>query len=336
MDFENVKNLIENNYDIKVNNIIKRKNVYKIEANEGQYCLKVINYEFAHFYFILSAINHLRKNGFTSTPEIIKTINNNDYVGIDEKYAYLNPWIKVREADYKNIEDVKLAAKKLNELHRCSKGFVISENMKPRMYWGSWIKVFETRILEILDFKVNIERKFHKSDFDTIFLAVINKEIERAKKSIKTLKRAGYYSYMQEECKCLGFCHHDMAHHNILIDEFSNTNIIDFDYCILDSHLHDLASLCMRVMRNGLWSMDTFNKIVQAYDEKPLTKQEILIIAGFLEFPQDFWQIGLQYYWERLPWDEARFYGRLTNYIKDREMREKFINSLKERGEYAL
>ena len=39
------------------------------------------------------------------------------------------------------------------------------------------------------------------------------------------------------------FCHHDFAHHNLLIDKQGEINVIDFDYCILDSHIHDLASL---------------------------------------------------------------------------------------------
>lgn len=332
MDFKDVRKLVEEKYKIQVNNIIKRKNVYKIECANQNYCLKVINYEFAHFSFILAAINHLRKRGFISTPEIIKSIDDKQYIEFDDKYAYMTPWILAREADYDNKLDVKLTANKLKELHEYSKGFVIDENMKPRIYWGNWINVFETRILEILDFKKNIERKMKKTDFDTVFLGAIETEIKRARSAIQTLKLANYYAYTEKKCATLEFCHHDIAHHNVLIDNKGNVNIIDFDYCVLDTHIHDLASLCMRVMRNKKWNLETFDEIILSYDEKYLSSQELLLIAGFLEFPQDFWQVGLQYYWERLEWEENRFYGRLSNYINDRESRGKFIQLLKEKG----
>lgn len=54
---------------------------------------------------------------------------------------------------------------------------------------------------------------------------------------------------MDKEVMKMGFCHHDYAHHNILVDDKNELNIIDFDYCILDSHLHDLASLLIRAMK---------------------------------------------------------------------------------------
>lgn len=332
MDFENIRKLIEDNYDIKVNNISKRKNVYKIESTKEQYCLKVINYDFAHFYFIICAINHLHKKGFCSTPSIILTANNKKYIKINEKYAYVTLWIKTREADYKNNADVVVIAKKIAQLHKCSKGFVVNEDMSPRVYWGSWIRTFETRIEEILDFKKNINRKTYKSEFDNIFLEAIESEVERGKRAVECLKNSSYKEYMQNECSSLGFCHHDLAHHNILIDDENNANIIDFDYCILDSHLHDLASFCMRIMRNGGWNIETFDEIKFAYSSEGLSKDEELIIAGFLEFPQDFWQVGLQYYWERLSWNEERFLGRLNSYINDRKCRTKFIEELKERS----
>ena len=39
--------------------IEKVKNVYKIKCLEDNYCLKVINYEFEHFYFILDITIYL-------------------------------------------------------------------------------------------------------------------------------------------------------------------------------------------------------------------------------------------------------------------------------------
>ena len=93
MNCEEVSKLIEENYYIRPLNIEKKKNIYKITASTGNYCLKIINYEFKHFYFIISVIEHLRKNGFDSTPEIERTRDEKNYIKVGDAYGYLIPWI---------------------------------------------------------------------------------------------------------------------------------------------------------------------------------------------------------------------------------------------------
>ena len=60
MDIENLKNSIESNYDIKIKSLEKVKNSYKVESKNKNYAIKIIKYDFGHFYFILSAIKHLQ------------------------------------------------------------------------------------------------------------------------------------------------------------------------------------------------------------------------------------------------------------------------------------
>ena len=82
----------------------------------------------------------------------------------------------------------------------------------------------------------------------------MEEELARSNRSIYNLCKSEYISKMKEEIKHRGFCHHDYAHHNVLIEKSGGVNIIDFDYCILDTHLHDLSSLLIRRMKNGKWS----------------------------------------------------------------------------------
>lgn len=104
------------------------------------------------------------------------------------------------------------------------------------------------------------------------------------------------------------FCHHDYANHNILIDSENQIYIIDFDYCMLDTKLHDLASILIRVMKNGKWDLKSAELILNSYrKESYIDKESIPIIAAFMEFPQDYWQIGIQHYWEKQPWSEEFF-----------------------------
>ena len=238
------------------------------------------------------------------------------------------PWIPSREVNYDNVIELEMATKKLAELHKCSEGFITNLHMKPRVGWFTWINVFETRKDEILDFKYRIQKKSNKSQFDKLYLSCLNEEIERAKKSINVLKESNYLELMIKEYEKKGFCHHDYANHNVLIDRYNNINIIDFDYCMLDTHLHDLASLMIRVMKNGKWDKEKAEEIINNYSTiNPVKSEELFIMKEFIRFPQAYWQLGIQKYWEEQPWKESVFIDKLKKYIEDREDREDFLKN---------
>ena len=328
MEISYIKNEIQDKYLIEIETIEKVKNSYKIKTKDEDYGIKVIKYQYPHFYFILSAIKHLKNRGFKKIPEIINTKDNLEYISLGNNFAYLNKWVDSRSCNYKDFMDLKLASETLGELHKCSEGFTLSSNMRPRIAWFSWIKVFETRCDEIIDFKKRIYQKAYKSQFDEIYLHAINEEIERGKRAIDEIKKNKYIELMNKEVIKRGFCHHDYAHHNLLIDKRGEINIIDFDYCILDTHIHDLASLLIRTMKDGFWNMELAKVVLDSYSNShSLSDDELRLMKGFIRFPQGFWQIGLQYYWEQQPWGEEFLINKLNKYLNDRNNREKFLEN---------
>ena len=153
MNKENLKESIESNYDIKVLAIEKVKNSYRLETENTNYAIKIIKYDFPHFYFILSAIEHLQKREFHKIPQILNNKDGTKYIKLENSYAYLTEWIPSRVSNYDNPIELSKVAEKLGELHTRSTGFNINNNMRPRIVWYSWINVFNTRCNEILDFK---------------------------------------------------------------------------------------------------------------------------------------------------------------------------------------
>jgi len=326
MDILEVRSIIEDNYLLKVVSVEKVKNTFKIKSENEDYCIKIIKYDFPHFYFILSAIYHLQRRGFNKIPEIINTKDNSGFIKIMDNYAYLTKWIPSRISNYGDEYELAKVSEKLGEFHKCSEGFLVNRDMNPRIGWFSWMDVFETRCNEILDFKKRIYQKVHRSQFDKIYLDAIDRELLRGKRAIEDLKSDKYINIMEKEVMKRGFCHHDFAHHNVLIDTNEEINIIDFDYCILDTHLHDLSSLMIRTMKGGKWSSDTANLILKNYSKSNnIYEEELNLIKSFIRFPQEFWQRGLQYYWEQQPWGEAFLENKILKYLEDIEQREAFI-----------
>lgn len=319
-----IKNIIEDNYNIKVNSLEKVKNTYKINGFEG-YCLKVVKYDFPHFYFIYNVINHIVNNN-GNVLKFIKTKSNEDYIRFSEGYAYLTPWIESRSANFNDLNEVKNISKEIAYLHKASEGFVIKPLMRPRVNWFSWINVFKTRKEEILDFEKRINQKISKDYFDNLYLDNIDRELYLADLSIDDLEKSKYKEIMSEDLMRLCVCHHDLADHNILLDKNQNVTFIDFDYCILDSYLHDLSSFLVRVLRANNWDENIAYEIINSYSEvNSINKDKLDVMKGFIRYPQGFWQLGLQAYWERQPWKSEKFNKRLEKYIIESKYREKFI-----------
>ena len=326
MKLETLKDLLIESYGIDIDEIENKKNIYLIKSGDKAYSLKTIKYDYPHFYFILSAIIHLKNRGFENIPDIIDTLNGKKYISFDNKFCYLSPWIASRESNYDNVIELMQVTKKLAELHLSSEGFSLNRKMRPRIYWFRWIDNFQVRENEILDFKKRISQKMYKSEFDKIYLSVMEEELARIEETIIDLKRYNYFERMNKEVFKRGFCHHDYAHHNVLVTGNREMYVIDFDYCILDSSLHDLSSLIIRAMKNGKWDNKKGIEILENYNSvNRLFKDDNKIIGTFVKFPQQFWQLGIQYYWEQQPWGEEFFIDKLQKYIEDREEKEEFI-----------
>jgi len=326
MDDEKISKIVKENYNMELLSIEKVKNIYKVTSREGIFCIKVINYNFSHFKFILAAILHLQVRGFSSTPAIIKTNKGEYFIEFIDKYAYLTEWIIGRESNYDNLLELGEIALKLGELHSCSEGFTLAKDMEPRIGWFTWINVFSTRMNEILDFKNRINQKAYKSEFDNIYLECTNDEIARCERAIEGIVKSKYIKCMEKSVLRRGFCHHDYANHNVIRDLSGNFNVIDFDYCILDTHIHDLSSLMIRGMKNGKWSVERGQIIIQNYNlSNSISCEELGIMKEFIRFPQCFWQLGIQKYWEQQPWSDETFISRLNKYVEDRQLRDEFI-----------
>lgn len=327
MDTAFIKKIVEERYGINAISMEKIKNVYRICDEKNKYCLKVIKYELPHFLFILGTINHLHCNGFKSVPSVLETVDGDQYISMDTKYAYLTPWIEARECNYDNPLDIEKAAVTLANLHTSSRGFELENYMRPRIGWFKWFENYRTRKDEILDFKKRIEEKDEKTEFDMLYLEHIDEEIDRCNSALEHLGDSDYYMKMTREIRFRGFCHHDFAHHNVLIGANNNVSIIDFDYTILDTHLHDLSSLLIRRMKNGKWDIENTRLILDSYDSVYMIEpNDIPIMAAFMEFPQDFWQVGIQYYWEKQPWGEEFFLKKIERILEDNEEKQDFID----------
>lgn len=325
---ENLKKTIEQNYGIEAIELEKIKNVYKVKTDRGYKCFKISKYGIEQFNFIICAIQHLLDKGFSEILPFNLTKEGDRFIKLSEGYGFLIDWVDSREADFKNPIDLKMCVDTLAKLHLTSRGFNFGLGAKGRRYLGKWPIKFQKRCDELLYFKAIIKSKENLTEFDNIFLKNFDFNYKQALKSIKDIKESNYMEIMERHKDHYEFCHHDTANHNFLITPDFKMYMIDFDYCIIDTHIHDLASIIIRNLKHGNWNFETLEYILDAYNESiTVYDDELQSIFYFMEFPQDFWQVGLQYYVEHQPWEEEFFMRKLNRIVKDSKEKAEFLGN---------
>ncbi|GIW48730.1 MAG: spore coat protein [Caloramator sp.] len=317
---------VEKAYGFKILSYEKIKNIYKLNTDKGLYCLKISKYDLKQYNFILSVMMYLINKGYEHILPIYKTKDGELFISLNEGYAYLTDFVEAKEADFKDLTELKMCIEAIARLHILSRGFKYDTRI--RDYYGKWVEKFKKRSSELLYFRAICEAKEDKSEFDEVFLKYFDMHYKQSLKCLKDFEKSGYIKIMESHKKLHEICHHDTANHNFLITN-DNLILIDYDYVIMDSHLHDLSSILIRNLRYGNWDIKLFNFILNEYGRYiPVSLEEVNLIFCFMEFPQDFWQVGLQYYVEKQPWTEDNFLKRLNRVVSDSEKRFKFLDEL--------
>jgi CotS family spore coat protein len=322
MDFKT----IEERYGFKIHSMNQIKNIYKSETDKGVKCIKKAHMNPSYFLFMHSAVNHLHEKGFEFVVPYNTCLDGSICVQDDKYIYYVMDWVESRECKFKNPEDLKAIIKTAAAFHDATIGYKVPEGAKPRVLYNKWTTKFNKKCIELLEFSKTIEEKEYMDEFDEIFAKHLRYFWNQGRESIELLNESAYSKVSLVSQELGEFCHHDMANHNFLRTPEDKIYMIDFDYCIMDTRLHDVASIVIRNMRHGVWDLKKAYFIINEYSKYyALSDKDIGIIKAFMVYPQDFWQVGLQYYVEHQPWTKEYFLLRLERVIHDKEMREKFL-----------
>ncbi len=321
---------IERQFDIKIEIIKANKGVYYLKTNKGERCLKRINYGPQKLLFVYGAKEHLIKNGFSDLDRYYLNVNDEPYALVNEDLYTLSEWLEGRECDFRNIDEVKIAAKTLACMHEASKGYDPPENSKLKSDLGRWPHLMEKRTKSLDKMKDIIRKKNIKNDFDMIYLKSVEFYRELGKQALQTLKESNYYELcmIAEEEKT--FCHHDFTYHNIIIDSNEKPHIIDFDYCKREIRTFDISNFMIKVLKRVDWNIDFAKAIIESYNSvSKLRDDEYKVLFAYLQFPQRYWRLANRYYYNEVNWGQNTFTNKLSSIIEEKDKFLSFLNEFK-------
>ncbi|MDO6355772.1 CotS family spore coat protein [Caloramator sp. CAR-1] len=308
-------------FDLKVNEAHPVRSVFVLTTNQGIKILKKVKYPLEDLEFIYNSLNKIREN----YPYVINfrlTKEGKPYlIYNDEVYVVLD-CVEGREALYQNPLDLKNVAMALAKFHEASRdiGYYDKKSLV-----GKMVERLLNRIKDLEKFKEIANMHYYKTEFDKIFLENVDINIEKSKEAVDYLKGT-----QDRHIKDYVFCHHDLAHHNVLMGNDDNVYFLDFDLCILDTRVHDLANFINKALKDNAFTIETINIILDNYNKiSKLTKEEINILYAYLLFPKDFYDISRDYYLRTKQWDEDEYVEKLIRKAAYKDDKERVLKGFK-------
>ena len=321
---------IERQFNIKIESIKPNKGVYYLKTDKGERCLKRINFGAQKLLFVYGAKEHLLQNGFNNVDRYFLNTEEEPYALVNEDLYTLSEWIKGRECDFTNIEEVELAAKKLAELHEASKGYDPPENSKLKSDLGRWPSLMEKRIKALDKMRDMARKKHNKQEFDLTYIKNVEFYKKLAMRALNVLNTSEYINICEETEQDKIFCHHDYTYHNIILDEKNGVNVIDFDYCKREIRAYDISNFMIKVLKRVGWNIEYADKILEAYNSvSTLKDSEYRLIFAFLLFPQRYWRLANRYYYNEVTWGQNTFSNKIQNILNEKEEYTNFIDRFK-------
>lgn len=311
-------------FNLIVNDVIPVRKVFILCTEQGNKVLKRIDYPIKNLQFVHSVIKYLEKNNFNRTINFLETVDGKIYTEWNKEIYIIMDLVEGRECEYSNPVDVIIASKALGEFHKASIGF--KSNLEEKNNCHKLINEFKNRLEKIKFYKNVVISYKNKSEFDNIFLENVDYHIEQIVNSIKILEDSDYNNLCDEYDKIV-LCHHDLAHHNILI-QGDEAYFIDFDYALIDLKVHDLCNYINKVIKNFAFDMDKAESIIDSYCVfNSLDRRELKVLYGMLSFPEDFYGIIRDYYGKYKNWGEELFLRRLIKKVEYKYDREEFLEN---------
>ncbi|AYE34712.1 CotS family spore coat protein [Clostridium septicum] len=321
---------IERQFDIKIEVIKANKGVYYLKTNKGEKCLKKINYGPQKLLFVYGAKEHLINNGFNNVDRYFLNIDGEPYALVNEDLYTLSEWLEGRECDFHNIDEVKLAAKTLANMHKASKGYDPPENSKLKSDLGRWPHLMTKRIKSLDKMRDMVRKKNGKNDFDLLYLKSMEFYKDMGKKALRTLEESSYMKLCEIAEEEKSFCHHDFTYHNIILDKENQAHVIDFDYCKREIRAFDVSNFMIKVLKRVDWNIEFAKAIIDSYnDVYPLSKDEYKVLYAFLQFPQRYWRLANRYYYNEVNWGQNTFSNKIEAIINEQEKLLKFLEEFK-------
>jgi len=330
---KNAINKLVDRFGYRLIKNISHRNYHIVFTDKGLFLLKKIECGISEILFIHGVKEHLIKNGFDNIDRYI-TVKGVPYVRYGKDYYVMTKVVRGRKYNPNNSFEIQKASETLARLHEAGKNYNLNLGLETelRSNIGKLQEDYLERCEDLIYMKNLVKMKTIKNKMDFLFLKDIDILYDMAMGAVKSLQKNGYFKFCEEKIGEKYLCHNDYKHNNIIIDRYGEFNIINFDCCKFELRCFDIAGFIMDAMDKLNWNFERALEILKAYDSvRRIEEKEYELMASFLQFPQDIWEINIKYYYEDCRHFKYKYYIKLKKKIEKLPCRIDFLKKYNEK-----
>ena len=265
------------------------KTVWKLTSGKETLCLKRLKQSYDKALFSVNAQHYVKSLG-GNVPGIIKDKNNKLIVNHNDQLFVVYEWIKGKDIDLDNPNDLKESIQGLAKFHTFTKGYKAPAEARISTKLGKWPEQYESMKTKLSEWD-EISKQKSNSCYQTYTRYAVDM-VDIADRAIEYLKSSSYDSLTNENSDAPVLCHQDYGKGNAVLTDFG-VHVIDLDGVTFDHPSRDLRKIIGKRCENkGSWDKDIIDNITKWYSEvNPLTSDERKLLFIDLLYPH--WFFGL-------------------------------------------
>lgn len=314
-------------YDLTVVNIKKFGRRFKIYTSNNCFWLycTVNGRKRLHNSYKIS--EELMKNNFLSFDKFIRTKSNELYVRKRNTIFYLTECTEGEMLNNNSFSDALVDIRFLAAFHKVSKN-IATDNFKLKKEKGNWIYIFNKNLSDIERYKLYIEKRRIKKEFDSIFYEQIEYYFKLGMLSINLLNQNNFYSILHKYGSSNMLCL-DGLNKKYVTKKEGKCHLCSLELLTVDYYINDLNIFIKSKIDNPdiAWNFNKVKEMIEAYIKvNIISKEELGILLALLIFPYKFWKLGKKRYIKHKNWDENKYKEKLLKFIKYKDNQEVFID----------
>lgn len=320
---EDKQELTIGKYGFQVKNRYRARGAVLLDTSEGPRLMREYDRIKGHFAFENKIKAHLAEKGMGMTDIVQPNIEGELVTEWEsgEKYVVYQ-WFYGDECDYKNRQELRLAAGNLGCLHRNLKE--MSE--KPMPLEECLLTRYERHNREMKRVYGYMKDKKRKNEFELYALECFHEFFEKAKQAEKNLSESEYFR--QNGYSTRDVCHGEYNYHNLIMTK-KGVATTNFEKASFGMQLLDLAYFFRKIMEKNGWNTDKGIAVLESYQsEMPLGKVEKEFLAIVLGYPVKYWKLLNQYINGKKSWISNKNMEKLIGVREQERAKTDFLQKL--------
>ncbi|MBS4959840.1 MAG: hypothetical protein KHZ62_03345 [Clostridiales bacterium] len=244
--------------------------------------------------FINEVKEHLYTNGFRCVLRMEQSVEELPYFIWDGNYYILMKYQERTPIEPIDPEAVCRGAAQIARMHLAAVEFFTQGDTLPA---PDYSVLYEKRKVELLRIRKRLKKKRNLSAIDFLVYKNADYYSRLAQFAIDFLQGAGYGKLFETAEQNGTLCHNNCRSENFL--ELKNKEILidGFEQCRIGLQVYDLAEWIRRYLKQEEIQPAVVLQMIESYHSvRPLSREEYLLLCGFLLFPVKFFRLLNQHY----------------------------------------